>query len=162
MLQNRSNASLAGYFEGHHYGRRTTALIATLPLLAQLPFSAGLRHHEAAQIANRSGKPHESGRAHQQTVCPVGISTAYITDYDRAEAAHPTVQRMMVNRRETVRSVRAAVRVALDGGAAVQKLAGSHALPWITETLGALLPGFPPWSHDLGRAPARPHTPAAD
>jgi D-lactate dehydrogenase len=96
-----------------------------------------------------------------QTVCPVGISTAYVTDYDRAAAAPRAVQRLMLAAAKQFGLVEELLRRSLDGGATVQALAGDAAMPWLTEALRALLPAFPQWSKNLGRAPHRPHTPAA-
>jgi D-lactate dehydrogenase len=94
-----------------------------------------------------------------QTVCPVGISTAYITDYDRAQAASPGAEKLMEAAARNFLLFENAVRVALDGGSAVQKIAGNAAMPRLTEMLARLLPAFPQWSRSIGRAPARPHTP---
>jgi D-lactate dehydrogenase len=93
-----------------------------------------------------------------QTVCPVGISTAHIVDYDRAEAVPEAVQRLMATAAKHFILLENAARLSLDGGATLQKIAGSGAMPWITEALGKVLPAFPRWSRNMGRAPTRPHT----
>ena len=99
-----------------------------------------------------------------QTVCPVGISTAYLTDYDRAEAVPKALRKLMAAAAKQFIIIEEAARLSLDGGAAVQRIAGNSAMPWFTEALGHLLPAFPQWSPGMGRAPARPHTnpPRAD
>lgn len=97
-----------------------------------------------------------------QTVCPVGISTAYLTDYDRAEAIPKAAQKLMATAAKRFIVLEEAARLSLDGGTIVQKIVGSNVMPWITEALGNLLPAFPQWSRNLGRAPARPHTQRAN
>jgi D-lactate dehydrogenase len=93
-----------------------------------------------------------------QTVCPVGISTAYITDYDRAETASKAARTVMASAARHFAVFEGALRVALDGGAAVQKIAGRGTMPWLTEAASNLLPAFPHWSRNIGPAPARPYT----
>lgn len=97
-----------------------------------------------------------------QTVCPVGINTAHITDYDRAEATSKAVQKAMATAAKHFILLEEAARLAFDGGATIQKIAGSGTLPWITEALGNVLPAFPLWSRNMGRAPLRPHTLSAN
>jgi len=97
-----------------------------------------------------------------QTVCPVGISTAYITDYDRAEAAPKATQKLMATAARHFFFLEKAARISLDGGTAVQQIGGRDTMPWLTEALAKILPAFPQWSRNMGRAPARSHTKPAD
>lgn len=97
-----------------------------------------------------------------QTVCPVGISTAHIVDFDRAASVPKAVQTLMTSAAKHFIVLEEALRLALDGGATAQKFAGNHTMPWITEALGHLLPAFPQWSSNMGRAPERPFTQPAN
>jgi D-lactate dehydrogenase len=97
-----------------------------------------------------------------QTVCPVGISTANITDFDRAAVVPDSIKSLMATAAKHFIFLEDAVRLALDSGAAAQKIVGGGTMPWITEALGNLLPVFPQWSSNLGGAPARPHTKPAN
>ncbi|MGD0471882.1 MAG: FAD-binding and (Fe-S)-binding domain-containing protein [Candidatus Velthaea sp.] len=97
-----------------------------------------------------------------QTVCPVGISTAYLTDYDRAEAIPKAARKLMAAAATNFFLLEETARLTLDSGAAVQKTFGSGTMPWVTAALGGVLPGFPQWSGNLGRAPARPSTKPAN
>jgi D-lactate dehydrogenase len=93
-----------------------------------------------------------------QTVCPVGISTAYLTDFDRAAGTPKVFRELMTRAAKHFILLEEAARLSFDGGATVQKLAGSGTMPWITEALAKVLPTFPHWSRHMGRAPARPYT----
>jgi D-lactate dehydrogenase len=97
-----------------------------------------------------------------QTVCPVGISTAYLTDYDRAEAVPKAARKLLAAAATNFFLLEEAARLSLDAGTSVQRFLGSGTMPRITEALGNLLPAFPQWSRNLGRAPARPHTKPAN
>jgi D-lactate dehydrogenase len=97
-----------------------------------------------------------------QTVCPVEISTAYITDYDRAQAASPAAAQLMVTAVRNFALLEEAARGSLDIGSAVQRIAGAKTMPWITEALAKLFPAFPQWSRNMGPGPRLPHTAAKD
>jgi D-lactate dehydrogenase len=97
-----------------------------------------------------------------QTVCPVGISTAYVTDYDRAEAAPKAAQKLMATAAKRFLLLEEAARISLDGGTTVQAIVGSGTMPWITEALSNILPAFPKWSRNIGKSPERPYTEAAN
>jgi D-lactate dehydrogenase len=131
----------------------------------RLSLDAAGEHERAQTIARQyayEGRESCVADGMCQTVCPVGISTAHITDYDRAEACSPAARKLMAAAAKRFFLLEAAARMSLDGGAAVQKILGAGTMPWITEALGNLLPAFPRWSRNMGRAPARPHTKPAN
>ncbi|MDQ2858001.1 MAG: FAD-binding oxidoreductase [Candidatus Eremiobacteraeota bacterium] len=97
-----------------------------------------------------------------QTVCPVGISTAYITDNDRAEAAPKLVRALMAAAAKHFIVLENAARTALTVGTIVQAIFGRGAMPRVTAALAKLLPGFPQWSPHMGRAPGRPFSKPAN
>jgi D-lactate dehydrogenase len=97
-----------------------------------------------------------------QTVCPVGISTAHITDYDRAEAVSKAARTLMAAAAKHFIFLEEAARLSLGGGATVQEIVGNGVMPRITEALGNVLPAFPQWSRNMSGAPVRPHTKPAN
>ena len=96
-----------------------------------------------------------------QTVCPVGINTGHITDFDRAQAAAQPAARAMATAAKHFAVLEDAARLLLNGGTALSKIAGNATMPWMTAALAKVLPAFPQWSRNMGPAPLLPNTRAA-
>jgi D-lactate dehydrogenase len=96
-----------------------------------------------------------------QTVCPVGINTAHLTDYDRREAVSESAQRLGLAAATRFALVEDLLRLSLTGGAALGR-ENRDAMPLATAIARTVLPAFPQWSHGIGSAPSRPYTQARD
>lgn len=90
-----------------------------------------------------------------QTVCPVGINTGHLTDWDRANATGASERAVAEAAAHLFHELEIAARAAIDSGVALDRVAGERAMPWITGAMAHLFPGFPQWSAHLGKAPAQ-------
>ncbi len=87
------------------------------------------------------------------TVCPMGINTAYLVDFDRSSSKSRAAKLGMRVAASEFQKVEKMAKVAISAGVRSRRFVGNNTLGWGTDMVAQRLSGFPHWSNEFVAPP---------